>query len=317
VEVAVTGAGGFIGSHMCRYLLEQGHTVRAFASNIPKDKARREVWDSCQHTKVADLRSYDPVLFGVERLYHFAADMGGVGYFTANDYHPYINNSRITFRVLHSAGFFKVPKVFMAGSACMYPTHLQMTPGVAPALHEDLLETGMPDQMYGREKLMMARLAERHPQDVRVGILHTVYGEGQEYAGPRVKFPMAAAQKARRARATGQVTMWGDGSQLRSYLHIDDAIRFIEAIMDDGHNHGPINVGKYGAVSCLHIQRLCNLLAGVPDAEIVFDPQQPSGVMGRDCDPTRFRELYGLCETVSYEEGFARLIDWLDSHGID
>lgn len=317
MEVAVTGAGGFIGSRICQHHLEQGNTVRAFASNVPRDPWRREIWEACQHKKLADLRSYDPVLYGVDRFYHFAADMGGVGYFTANDYHPYVNNSRMTFRVLHSAAFFKVPKTFMAGSACMYPTNNQYTPGYAPLLSEDLLERGEPDQMYGREKLMMTRLAQRHPQDIRVGILHTIYGEGQEFRGSRVKFPMAAAMKAREARKTGKVTMWGDGTQLRSYLHIDDAVRFIEAIMDDDENHGPINVGRYGALSCLDVQRLCSRLAGVPDAEIVFDDSKPSGVLGRDCDPTRFRELYGLCETVGYEDGFARVIDWLDKHDID
>jgi GDP-D-mannose 3', 5'-epimerase len=314
VDVAVTGAGGFIGSHMCKHLLEQGHTVHAFASNIPQQPWRREIWDSCHETKIADLRSNDPVLFGIERLYHFAADMGGVGYFTANDYQPYVNNSRITFHVLHSAAFFKVPRTFVAGSACMYPTNIQMVPNEAPCLHEDLLETGPPDQMYGREKLMMAHLAKRHSQDVRVGILHTIYGEGQEFTGSRVKFPMAAAMKARQARKTGRVSIWGNGSQLRSYLHIDDAIRFIDAIMDDDQNRGPINVGYQGAVSCLDIQRLCNDLADVPNAEIVFDKQKPSGVLGRDCDSTRFRELYGLCETVGYPDGFRRIIEWLDSH---
>lgn len=314
MDVAVTGAGGFIGSHMCKHLLDQGHTVHAFASNIPQQPWRREVWDACQQKKVCDLRAWDLSLYGIERLYHFAADMGGVGWFTANDYQPYVNNSRMTFRVLHSVGFWKVPRTFLAGSACMYPTHLQMRPDHAPMLSEDLLEQGSPDQMYGREKLMAALLAERHPQDIRVGILHTVYGEGQEFVGPRVKFPMAAAMKAREARRTGQVSMWGDGSQLRSYLHIDDAIRFIDAVMGDDENRGPLNIGYQGAVSCLEIQRLCNDLAGVPDAEIVFDKQKPSGVLGRDCDATRFRELYGLCETVGYPDGFRRIIEWLDSH---
>lgn len=317
MDVAITGASGFIGSHMARYHLERGNRVTAFASNIPRDPWRREIWDACDRRYTIDLTATDPNFNGIDRVYHFAADMGGVGFFSANDYWPYIRNSRMDFRVLNQIGFWQVPRSFVASSACVYPTNLQRTEGVAVPLNESMIETGPPDQMYGRGKLMLLRLAERCPQDVRVGILHTIYGEGQEHIGERVKFPMAAAQKARRARVTGQVEMWGNGQQLRSYLHVDDAIRFIEAIMDGDQNHGPVNVGYPGAISCLDIQRLCLHLAGAPDADIIFNPEKPSGVLGRDCDPLRFRTLYGLEANVHYSEGFRRIIDWLDSHGID
>ena len=317
MDVAITGASGFIGSHMARYHLEQGNRVTVFATNAPRDPWRRTIWDQCHRKYTIDLTAIDPNFNGMDRVYHFAADMGGVGFFTANDYWPYIKNSRMDFRVLNQIGFWEVPRSFVAASACAYPTENQRVEGYAPALNETLLEQGQPDQMYGRAKLMLTRLAERHPGDVRVGILHTIYGEGQEYAGPRVKFPRAAAQKARQARTTGKVTMWGNGQQLRSYLHVDDAIRMIEAVMGDPENCGPINVGYQGAATCLEIQQLCNDLAGVPDAEITFDETQPSGVLGRDCDGSKMRTLYGLTPKINYPEGFRRIVEWLDLNGID
>lgn len=315
MDIAVTGATGFIGSHLCKTLLKQGHTVRAFSFRGPQNDAAKEVWESCHRRYIVDLTGTDPNFNGCDRVYHFAADMGGVGFFTANDYWPYIINSRITFRILQGIGFWKVPRSFMAASACAYPTRQQMTEGVAPALAEWMLERGEPDQMYGREKLMMTRLAERHPQDIRVGILHTIYGEGQEHSGERAKFPPAAALKALRARETGTVEMWGNGKQLRSYLHIDDAIRKIIQLTETDTYLGATNIGFDGAISCLEVQQLCNRFAGVPEATITFNDAKPSGVLGRDCCNDRWHNLYGSEALIGYDEGFRRLVDWLDQTG--
>jgi GDP-D-mannose 3',5'-epimerase len=310
VDIAITGASGFIGSHMARYLMDKGHRVTGFANNTPRDPWRREVWDSLHQRRFVPLTHDDPFLHGFDRVYHFAADMGGVGYFSRNDFDPYINNSRMTFRVLKAVEFFKVERAFIASSACAYPVESQTRMGYAPRLYEALLETGEPDQMYGREKLMAIRLAERHKQDVRAGILHTIYGEGQEFLGDRVKFPMAASRKALQARSTGVVEMWGNGEQKRSYLHVDDAVRMIEAVTE-GPYQGAVNIGYDGAVTCTEIQLLCLKLAGT-GAEIRYNRSEPTGVWGRDCDSTKFRNLYGDMQTVNYSEGFGRLVNWLD-----
>ena len=311
MDVAITGAAGFLGSHMAALLLAQGHRVHAYAHRPPVDAWRLNIWNSCTTTHIRDLRWEPPVFNHIDRVIHLAANMGGVGYFTAHDYQPFIDNSRMTFNVLQSIDLWQIERSFLAASACLYPTQIQMTPGKAPKLDESMIELGFPDQMYGREKLMMTRLAERHNQDVRVGILHTVYGIGQEHEGQRVKFPMAAAQKARHARNTGTVEMWGDGQQQRSYLYVDDAVRMIWAVLE-GDYEGAVNIGMDGAVTCDQIQRLCNTLAGVPNAEIIYNHAQPSGVLARDCSSAKFTRLYGDLVEVGYSEGFGRIIDWLD-----
>jgi len=296
---------------MAAFLLAQGHRVHAYAHRPPVDAWRLNIWNSCTTTHIRDLRWEPPVFNHIDRVIHLAANMGGVGYFTAHDYQPFIDNSRMTFNVLQSIDLWQIERSFLAASACLYPTQIQMTPGKAPKLDESMIELGFPDQMYGREKLMMTRLAERHNQDVRVGILHTVYGIGQEHEGQRVKFPMAAAQKARHARSTGTVEMWGDGQQQRSYLYVDDAVRMIWAVLE-GDYEGAVNIGMDGAVTCDQIQRLCNTLAGVPNAEIIYNHAQPSGVLARDCSSAKFTRLYGDLVEVGYSEGFGRIIDWLD-----
>jgi nucleoside-diphosphate-sugar epimerase len=297
---------------MVTRLVADGHSVLAVSHHAPTDPIRRAAWDSAHGREIVDIRNDHLPLHGVQEVYNFAADMGGVGYFNAHDFWPYLNNSRITFNVLESCVRTGVGRVFMASSACAYPTEGQMTQGVAPLLSEAMLEHGEPDLMYGREKLMVARLAERAPLDARVGILHTVYGIGQECEGERMKFPTAIATKMLKARTTGTVEIWGNGEQLRSYLWIDDAVDKISALMADPINPGPMNIGRQGAISVRDVALLCADHLGIAP-ELHYTDDMPSGVLSRDCDNERFWGRYGRMEPTGYPEGFARLIDWLEA----
>jgi GDP-D-mannose 3',5'-epimerase len=310
MAVAVLGAGGFIGSHLTRALIDGGADVLVVGSREPTGDARREVWEAASGRVVADLREGHVDLLGCSTVFNMAADMGGVGYFSEAQVGPYISNSRITFNVLEMCLSQKVSKAFMSSSACAYPTQLQMTPGVAPRLSEDLLEMGPADQMYGREKLMICALSEHLPFDCRVGILHTVYGDAEASDETRMKFPTAIARKALQARETNRIEVWGDGSQLRSYLWVDDAVAKILRVMD-GENYGPVNIGYQGAVSVMDVVRICcEHLAIAP--EVITDSNRPSGVLGRDCCNRQFWDRYGLMEPTDYTTGFGRLIDGLD-----
>ncbi len=314
MEYAVTGGAGFIGTNIAQRLMEQGHSVHVFSKRPPTDPFRKQIWNECDTRTIIDLSKQIPDFSQIDRVIHLAAAMGGVGYFSKEDYYPYINNSKIDFNVLEAIERYKVERSFVASSACAYPTEVQTIEGFAPKLHEGLLETGTPDLMYGREKLMLIRLAERHPLDVRVGILHTVYGIGQESAGQRMKFPTAAATKALQAIKTKRIEVWGNGNQLRSYLYISDAVTKILAVLE-GVYDGPVNIGAEGAVTCNQVVELCAKLAGVHDYEIVHNPAQPSGVMSRDCDNRMFNNLYGDLQELGYSEGYGLLIEWLRQNG--
>ena len=311
MDVAVTGASGFIGSNMVRFLAEQGHNVLAIDRKEPRELTRRAAWSKAHGTQVVCLQDAKPDLSGIQVVYHFAADMGGVGYFHAHDFWPYIANSRIDMNVLEAMADAQVYRGFVAASACIYPTEIQMEPGRAPLLREEQAETGQPDQMYGRGKLMLLRLAERAPVDIRVGILHTVYGVGQERQGERMKFPTAIATKALKARETGTLEVWGDGQQLRSFLWIDDALAKIRALTMDDRNIGPTNIGYQGAVSVADVAALCCELVGVKP-QITYTTDKPSGVLSRDCDNAKFWNHYGRMEPTDYRRGFTRLIEWLE-----
>ena len=158
----------------------------------------------------------------------------------------------------------------------------------------------------------MARLSERSPIDARVGILHTVYGIGQDKDGERMKFPTAIATKMLKARQTGTVEIWGDGRQLRSYLWADDAIDKIQALMADEENPGPVNIGRQGAISVMGVAAICQDIVGITPT-YTFTDAKPSGVLSRDCDNAIFWDRYGRMEPTGYHEGFTRLIDWLEA----
>lgn len=309
MEWHITGAGGFIGSHVAWHLINQNQRVVVYGSKPPTDPLRLNVWENADERRILDLRYEQPDFTNADRVMHFAADMGGVGYFTAHDYKPYLNNARMTFNVLDAVHRYDTPRTFMASSACAYPTVFQQSVRTSRPLMEWMLEHGVPDQMYGREKLHMILLAQRASVDVRVGILHTIYGIGQESEGERVKFPVAAVKKVLAARDTGKVECWGTGEQLRSYQYVDDAVRKILAVTE-GDQREPVNIGFAGAISCIDVLRLCADIVGI-DPEYVFSEDKPSGVLNRDCNNTEFNKRHGNMDTIGYREGFSRLVNWL------
>jgi nucleoside-diphosphate-sugar epimerase len=243
---------------------------------------------------------------------HLAADMGGVGYFHSDaDFTAATTNTQIDINVLRAVAETGA-RTFVASSACAYPIEQQMTEGEPPLLAEEEVGFGTPDALYGAAKLHLARMAAKLP-NVRVGVLHTVYGPLCERDGRRMKFPAAVATKALRARETGVLELWGNGRQMRSYLYVDDAVDRILQLTDAERYEGPVNVGYEGAVTCRDVAELCLDLAGVPDATIHLNLAEPSGVLARDCDNTEWRRRFGPTDDVELREGFRRLIEWLDT----
>lgn len=312
-RVAVLGGGGFIGANLVKRLVEDGHDVTAVDVEFPSFR-----WDALAgaFTRKYDLTEYRQVeaaIWDADWVFHLAADMGGVQWFHGpNDLPASLTNGIITNYVAKATTHCETPRTFYASSACCYPIELQQAAGQALRLDESRVGRGTPDALYGAEKLQGLRLFGKVP-GARVGVLHTVYGPLQEHEGRRMKFPAAAATKAIAARASGSLELWGDGAQLRSYLYVDDAVEKIVRVMEADDYHGPVNIGSQGAVSCREVAELCLGLAGAEEAAIYMNPAEPSGVLARDCDNTKFDALYGKVEETGHREGFARFIEWLDS----
>lgn len=299
IKCLVTGSSGyghkgFIGGHMFQHIQKQKGYF-AFEND-------------------GDLRNYEVALRNTKDMdwvFHFAADMGGVGYFTKENYEPPINNLVMDLNILRACKENGVKRVFYPSSACIYPMYA-MQAGLD--LSEDLVDDpAEPDQMYGWEKMTITKLARHSPLDIRVGILHTVYGEGQEHEGKRAKFPPQITYKAIKAQKTGEIEVWGDGKQTRTFLYIDDAIGKIWQIMVNDGYWGEVNVGSDREVTIDEVVSICNnILQSTP--KVVHDPSKPVGPRRRRCDNTKFNQHYEAQEETTLEEGFSKIINYQQTH---
>lgn len=311
--VVILGGAGFIGSNLARRLVALGQTVTVVDIEFPE--FRREALEGAQlrALNLQDADQADRAVRGAGTVFQLAAWMGGVGVFHGPDDLPAsLVNGRITSNVIDACLRQKVQRLFYSSSACAYPIEFQQNSLSAPKLSEDYLGMGTPDALYGAEKLHGLRLCSKVPA-ARVGVLHTVFGPLQEHEGRRMKFPAAVATKALRARSTGELELWGDGKQLRSYCYIDDAIEQIITVTAAPDYWGPVNIGATGAISCRDVAAICLAKVGAPDARIVTNPAEPSGVLARDCSVNKYEQHYGPMPTRQYQAGFGAFIDWLEA----
>lgn len=292
-NILVTGADGFIGSHMVKYLLEQ-EKYNVFKSE-------------------GDLRDPEVVSQNMKRIdcvFHFAANMGGVGFFSEENYYPILDNFTIDLNILKACEKHKVKRLFYASSACAYNvTYMES----GEPLRESMIDfEAKPDQMYGWEKLTMLKLMRFSPVDCRVGILHTIYGEGQEYTGKRAKAPPQIAYNCYEASKTKtkRITVWGDGTQRRTFQYVGDAVRKIYAVTMHKNYWGEVNIGSDKEVTVDEVVNTCaEILKFTP--KIKHDLSKPTGPKRRACDNDKFKQRYHIREEVDLKEGFKRLIQFI------
>jgi len=315
MKIVVLGGSGFMGANMIKFLKEKGHYVRAVGRSFKP--ARAALYKYADQVTALDLRVLSNCLLAVEGMDYVVAlqaDMGGVGYFSANDYTPYINNMTMDMNILQACQAMKVKRLYYSSSACIYPVNLQMREGDAPMLEENLLNySAEADQMYGWEKLMMTKLCERAPFDARVGIQHTVFGEYQEIEGERMKFPTAIATKAIESQRTHKpIEIWGNGKQIRTFTYIEDAMEKIYEVLMAKEYHGAVNIGSEEEVTVDDVAKICcEILGFEPKFEHTKD--KPSGVLARGCSNKKYDMYYKYRNKFTTKQGFERLLQWLQN----
>ena len=307
----VTGAGGFIGHHLVKYLVRHGYFIRGADLKYPE----YEDTDADEFI-VADLRDYKQCLRVADKMdevYHLAADMGGIGYISTSHAEITLNNTLIDAHMLQAAQHRKVKRFLFSSSACVYPQFLQRDPNVVPLREEDAFPAD-PEEGYGLEKLYTEKLCQYFTQDwhlpTRVVRFHNVYGPLGTYDGGREKAPAALSRKIAALRSGDELHIWGDGKQTRSFMYVDDCIEGIHRIMRSDYG-SPLNLGTDELVT---VDELVDIIADIAGKSVTkhHDTSKPQGVRGRNSDNSRLRSVLGWEPKTTLRQGLVPTYRWIE-----
>ncbi len=310
-RVLVTGAGGFIGHHLVTYLRGKGHWVRGVDIKAPEFTE-----GDADEFELLDLRRWDNCLQavrGVDEVYALAADMGGMGFISSNHATILRNNSLINLHTLEAARTAGVERYLYTSSACIYPDYLQTAAQVAPLKEEDAYPAS-PQDAYGWEKLVTEKLCEYYADEygmaTRTVRFHNIYGPYGTYDGGREKAPAALSRKVARAEDGGEVEIWGDGEQTRSFCYVDDCVEGIYRIMQSDFG-GPLNLGTDRLISINELAKIIIEISGKSNIRLrhVTGPQ---GVRGRNSDNSKIRGVLDWEPSTSLEEGLIPTYQWIE-----
>jgi len=307
----VAGAGGFIGHHMVKYLAAAGLWVRGVDIKDPEYEP-----SAAQEFELLDLRRWDNCLLatrGIDEVYNFAADMGGIGYINEHHVDSARNNVLISTHMLEASRVNGVSRFFFPSSACVYPQYLQNVPDVKPLREEDASPYD-PDEGYGWEKLFTEKLCQYYYEDydlqTRVARFHNVYGPLGTYDGGKEKAPAAMCRKVALGESGGEIEVWGDGLQTRSFMHIDDCTEGVYRLMHSEF-HQPLNLGTDRLVTINGLVDIVCKIAG-KSLKKIHNMDGPQGVRGRNSDNTRVNKALGWEPLISLEDGLAATYRWIE-----
>ena len=311
----VCGAGGFIGNHLANKLKKEGFWVRGIDLKYPEFSTT-----SADEFIIGDLR--DPIICKnvldrpFDEVYQLAADMGGAGYIFTGDHDADVmhNSATINLNMTYYAVLAGIKKMFYSSSACIYPEYNQIDPN-NPKCSEDSAYPAAPDSEYGWEKLFSERLYfafhRNYGLDIRVARFHNIFGPLGSWIGGKEKAPAAICRKVAMAPDGGEIEIWGDGKQTRSFLYIDECLQGIRKFMDNDKFFGPVNIGSDEMVT---ITQLAELVIDIADKDVTIKHiEGPLGVRGRNSDNKLIKEKLGWAPSKPLKFGLIKTSQWIEA----
>jgi len=346
-KILILGGGGFIGGHLSKRLFNEGSYVRVV------DIKRHEYFQEseyCSEFVLGDLRdpkivesvlrlesiNGSPVKYSLlkqpftdiesfDEVYQLAADMGGAGYiFTGeNDANVMHNSALINLNVSYYSSLSGVKKLFYSSSACMYPEHNQLDPE-NPNCEESSAYPANPDSEYGWEKLFSERLffafGRNYGLNIRVARFHNIFGPYGTWDGGKEKAPAAMCRKAAETQNDGEIEVWGDGQQTRSFLYIDECVEAVLKLMDSDFV-GPVNIGSEEMVTINELAQMAidiskkNITINNIDGENFLNKygfKCPVGVRGRNSDNKLYKSKVGWVVSEPLRVGMEKTFKWIN-----
>ena len=317
-RIAVAGAGGFIGGHLTRALLEAGVRVVAAVDIKPLDEWYQVSDANGLKNLSLDLKNLDNCHTALEEAtvcFDLAADMGGMGFIENNKALCMLSVLTGT-HLLMAAKEAKLKRFFFASSACVYNGDLQTSPDVV-ALKEADAYPALPEDGYGWEKLFTERMCRHFYEDygleTRIARYHNVYGPLGTWQGGREKAPAAICRKVIEAKESGrhEIEIWGDGHQTRSFMYIDDCVKGTEMIATRDVRE-PLNLGSDELVTINQLVDIAEEIAGVT-LKRNYNLSAPKGVNGRNSDNTLILEKLNWEPSIRLREGLEKTYRWIES----
>lgn len=311
-KILVTGAGGFIGSHLAKALFEQGNFVRVV--DIRWNGYMEQPYYFEELT--LDLKDKNNCLKATKHMdyvFHLAANMGGIGFITKVGADVTYDNVLMNAHLMRACVENKVKRLFFSSSACIYPKYKQKDSNIKPLKEEDAYPAE-PDNFYGWEKLytenMLDAFNRDYNLDIRIARFHNIYGPEGTYKGGREKSPAALCRKVAEAPNPGEIEIWGDGRQTRSYCYIDDCIKGMIMLMESDYK-GPLNIGSDRLVT---IDKLADIIIKISGKKIIkkYRLNAPQGVRGRNSDNAKLRQVLNWEPQVDLEEGLEITYRWIE-----
>ncbi len=311
-RILVTGAGGFIGHHLTHRLKKEGFWVRGGDIKPPEFEP-----SAADEFSLLDLRLWEnclKVTKEIDQVYNLAADMGGIGYITANHADISRNNILINTHMLDASRLNGVSRFLFSSSACVYPQYKQKDADVTPLKESDAIPAD-PEPGYGWEKLFAEELCRYYRKDygmeTRIVRFHNVYGPLGTFEGGKEKAPAAIARKVALVDDGGDIEVWGDGEQTRSFMYVDDCVEGLIRLMASSYDE-PLNLGTDRLVT---INELIDLVSDVAGKKLrkQHDLTKPQGVRGRNSDNTLLNQVLGWEPSIDLQEGLKITYKWIEN----
>ena len=314
-KILITGAGGFIGGHLVKELLDKGYDIRAV--DIKQKEDWFQTFEASENftLDMSDKSNCFKMVDGVDHVINMACNMGGMG-FIENNKALCMLSVLVNTHLLMACKEFNIKKYFFSSSACAYNKDLQ-NDATIKGLKETDAYPANPEDGYGWEKLFSERMCrhflEDYGLDVKVARYHNIYGPNGTYDGGREKAPAALCRKIINSiiKKEDLIDVWGDGEQTRSFLYIDDCVEATLKLFDSNF-HGPINIGSEEKVS---INEMIDKIEDISNKKVKKNYQldKPKGVRGRNSDNTLIRKQLNWEPKFTLYQGLEKTYDWIYS----